>query len=313
MRTSVIVATADRPAALERTLRSLSASEGASPDTRLHVIIADNGDDPKTATVCKLDYPGLTVEHLSIDQRGKTVAQNRAVATSDAELLVFTDDDVEFEPGWLSELVRAARDWPGHLLFGGRVTPVWPDGSGAPPEHLERSAYLGLLFTRLDLDQEEGPVPDFRPLGPNMALRRQAFERGIRFDETIGPGSEGIPMGDEIDIAFQVQKLGQSAVYVPGSQVYHQVRKKQLSLRWQLRRGVEYGRMTAYFERDADVRKILGLPRWTIRAAPARCAEALWHFVRGRRAEAFDALMRMAFAVGSALGGRDARGREDEP
>ena len=302
MNVSVVIATADRPTALEGTLRSLSACEPPTPGTStIHVIVADNGIDPGTRRVSETDYTALRIEYLHVDRRGKTVAQNRAVEATDADFLVFTDDDVEFDPRWLAELTRAAREWPENLLFGGRVLPIWPKGR---PKHLADSSYLGLLFTRLDRGDEERPIPDFRPLGPNMAVRREAFDRGVRFDETIGPGSGGLPMGDELDITFQLEALGQTAVYVPRSRVYHRVRESQLSLRWQWKRGVDYGRMTGHFDRDADVHRMLGVPRWVLRAIPIRCAEAGWNFLLGRRERAFDASMQVAFAVGRARGSR---------
>lgn len=298
MRTTLVIATADRPEPLAATLQALAACERPESGAALRVVVADNGTDPATRAVCEQGQPGLRVDYLTVDRGGKTVAQNRAVAATDAELLVFTDDDVEFDSRWLIELQRAAYNWPERLLFGGRITPVWPDGGC--PKYLKDSAYLGLLFTRLDLGDEEGPIPDFRPLGPNMAVRREAFDRGVRFDEEIGPGSNGVPMGDELDLTFQLQTLGQTAVYVPTSRVYHRVRDRQLSLRWQLKRGIDYGRMTAHFEREAPARTLLNIPLWIYRAVPERCAAAVWNFIRGRRGAAFDAIMRAAFAVGQA-------------
>lgn len=295
MTLALIIATADRPEALATTLRSLTACD--LPERELHVVVADNGTDEDTERVCRDTYPGLRVQYLPVARRGKTAAQNEALRVANADLLVFTDDDVEFDARWLDELWRAARDWPDHLLFGGRVTPIWPERF---PTHLEGSAYLGLLYTRLDRGGDEGPLPGFRPLGPNMALRRKAFELGVRFDERIGPGSENLPMGDELDITFKVEALGGSAVYVPTSCVYHRVRENQLSLRWQLRRGLDYGRMIAYFDGSAGSASLFGVPRWTLRAIPQRCAAAAWNLVRGRRRDAFDTLMTAAFALGTA-------------
>lgn len=296
--TSVVIATADRPRGLAATLRSLEGCDPPAGVTSIHVVVADNGSNSETRKISERDYAGLDTDYLSVDRRGKTVAQNRAVEATDADLLVFTDDDVEFEPTWMAELSRAAREWPDHLLFGGRVDPIWPVAE--TPSYLEQSAYQGLLFTRVDRGDEEGPIPDFRPLGPNMAVRREAFDRGVRFDETIGPGSGGLSMGDELDIAFQLERLGQTAVYVPSSRVFHHVREEQLSLPWLLRRGLDYGRMTAHFDRGEAAPTVLGVPRWVYRAVSERCAEAVWSLARGRRKAAFDALMQATFAVGSA-------------
>lgn len=293
----VIIGTADRPGPLETTLRGLADCE--LPVEDLLVVVADNGVEPETAQVCGRHYPGLRVRRLAVARRGKSIALNRAVETTDADLLAFTDDDVEFDVRWLAELHRAAHDWPGHELFGGRVVPMWP--AGLPPR-LDGSRYLSPLYTQLDRGNDERPIVGFHPFGPCMLARRQVFERGIRFDEAIGPGSSGgIPIGDETSITRELEALGHAAVYVPDSVVFHRVRKEQLSLEWQLRRGVHLGRMHAYFAPlpdEAHAATWFGVPRWLFRKTLEHLIAAGGHAVLGRRRMAFDRLMDAVVAIG---------------
>jgi len=292
---TLIIATADRSEPLATTLRGLERC--VIPDSGLHVLVVDNGTDEGTRQVCGQRWAGLEVQYLRAARRGKTSALNEALTATSAEVLVFTDDDVEFDAQWLTELLRAVEQWPEHEMFGGRVVPIWP--GGCMPRRLEGSAYLGPLYTLLDLGAEEGPRRGFHPFGPNMAVRRSVFERGVRFDETIGPGSAtGVTMGDETAIARTLAARGGMAVYVPTSLVYHQVREEQLSLRWQLRRGRAYGRMLAYHETPIEGPRLLGAPRWLYRRFVTSVAAAGWNILAGNREQAFDRLMDAAVAVG---------------
>jgi len=295
---SLLIATADRPDHLAITLGGLARCR--LPDTKFEVIVADNGFDKGTERVCREAHAHLNIRYLAVPERGKTIALNQAVEIASGDLFVFTDDDVEFDSAWLIELWRAVQEEPEHVLFGGRVTPVWPTRI---PARLDGSAYLGSLYTLLDRGNEQGPIPGFRPFGPNMAVRRNVFDRGLRFDRNLGPGStRGITMGDETEIARQLEAMGEVAVYVPASQVYHRVRPDQLSLGWQLRRGVRYGRLLTHIEGPRTGIRFLGLPTRLYRDAVAGLVAATGKSVLGRKREAFDQLMRVAVSIGRSKG-----------
>jgi glycosyltransferase involved in cell wall biosynthesis len=296
MNTSLLIATANRPDQLAAVLRGLARCR--LPEGEFEVIVADNGDDPVTATVCRDVSDGLPVRYLAVTGRGKSIALNQAVDIATGDLLVFTDDDVEFDPNWLVELWRAALDYPDHVLFGGRVLPLWPDGI---PARLDGSMYLGALYTHLDRGEEPGPSVGLRPFGPNMAVRRSVFDRGLRFDPNLGPGTtSGITMGDETEIARQLEALGEVAVYVPRSRVYHRVNRRQLSLRWQLPRGVRYGRLLSHIEGPRAGSRLLGRPGWLFRDIATGLVGAVANTVRLRRRAAFDCLLGVAVSVGRA-------------
>ena len=303
MSISVLIATADRPDELAATLRSLAACQ--IPTASFEVLVADNGGGDQSATVCREASANLNIHYVDVSERGKTKALNQAIEQAKGELIVFTDDDVQFDPGWLAALWNASQDYPEHVLFGGRVTPMWPNGC---PEHLTGSRYLGPLYTLLDRGDTAGPLPEFRPFGPNMAVVRSVFEGGVQFDEAIGPGSTmGVSMGDESEFARQLEARGQTAVYVPSAEVYHRIRQEQLTLRWQLERGLLYGRMLAYFDGDAHAHARLGFPRWIVRSVVSGVLSAGWHAARGRRRVAFDRLFDASVAAGQGQKSRQGR------
>ena len=73
------------------------------------VIVVDDGPQISTRTVAEAHGATYISEGAG---DGLNAARNRGVAASDAELLIFTDDDVEVRAGWLRALVDGAAEQP---------------------------------------------------------------------------------------------------------------------------------------------------------------------------------------------------------
>lgn len=290
---SVIVATAKRPGLLARALESLVACD--FPGDRFEVVVVDNGGDPDTRDLCDSFRSRLALESLVATAGGKNAALNRGVETARGELFAFIDDDVIVDGAWLGELARAARRWTEHAVFGGRIVPSWP---GERPGYVEGSRYMGVLFSVVDRGPREGPDPDFLPFGPNMAIRRHLFDRGLRYDPRIGPGTgRSYVMGSETELLRRLRRAGHIAVYVPACTVHHRIRREQLSVPGLLRRGVRYGKMLAR-ESPATAPRWLGAPRWAYRELLENAGRCLGSVFSGRASATFDRAMDAAVAVG---------------
>ena len=280
---SVLIATCRRAELLELALGSLARS--TLPPDRFEVIVADNADDPATREACARAGAALPVRYAAAPGGGKNAALNQALPLARGELLVFSDDDIDAAPDWLAETRAGAERWPDHVLFGGRVLPAWP---GPFPAHLRESRYLGVCFSVLDKDLVEGPHPAFNPFGPNMAVRRVIFDRGVRFNEQVGPRQGLYIMGSETDLIRRLKAMGHEAVYLPRSVVRHRIRPEQLSPRWLLSRGFRYGRKLAYEQehRTRPAKAWAGVPRWlyrTLAQQGLRAGAALLRPNPGRR------------------------------
>jgi GT2 family glycosyltransferase len=110
MRSELVVATYENPRALALCLASVARQE-APPGG---VAIADDGSGAETRAVVEgfaAAHPGLGVRHVRHEDRGfrKNVILNRAIATSEAEFLVFIDGDVLVRPDFLARHLELAR------------------------------------------------------------------------------------------------------------------------------------------------------------------------------------------------------------
>jgi len=195
---------------------------------------------------------------------GKSHALNLAVDAARGEVVAFTDDDAEPEPGWLRPLTAPllASDRPPRLAgTGGRVLPVFPEG--ATPAWFRawvESRDTAFLSPRHD----RGPQPlEYSygdqdrtgiPIGANCAYRREIFA-SYRYDPRLGPNREtGLRGGEDTLLAMELMRDGFRLLYTPDALVRHPVYAERLRIdairRAFVARGVEWVR----------IRQLLGAP-----------------------------------------------------
>jgi glycosyltransferase involved in cell wall biosynthesis len=142
MRTSLVIVTYERPAALERVLASVRA-QTQSPD---EVIVADDGSGPAVAAVvtefsrrqpCGVEF--VRQEHAGF-RAGRM--RNLAIARCTGDYVLLVDGDMVLHPDFVADHAHAAR--PGYwaqgvripldeaatqrLLHGGRIPAPWTAG-----------------------------------------------------------------------------------------------------------------------------------------------------------------------------------------
>lgn len=245
---SVLIATRLRPASLARTLESLCRLD--TEGLHWELLLVDNGGDEETQAVVA-DYAArLPLRRWEEREPGKSRALNRLLPEVRGALVVFTDDDVEVDVGWLQALHAGARRWPDHTIFGGRVHPAFPPGHALPLS--PGDPYYDMAYAEADWEEGEGPYAAGRVFGPNMAIRAPVFADGWMFAPEVGPNVGDYIMGGETDLVERLERAGHGAVYLPDSLVHHHVRPEQLQRDWLLKRAFRFGRMQGYFGRGPD-------------------------------------------------------------
>jgi GT2 family glycosyltransferase len=261
---SVVVCTRDRPVELARCLHSLRMLEGPEHE----VVVVDNAsrDDAARQVVEATPF-----RYVREDAPGLDRARNRGIATARYDVIAFTDDDVEVEPGWLTALATAFAD-PGVAGVTGRVLPAAQE---TPAQRLFQLYGNGM-------DKGEQPrLFDGRALGPaellraqavgvgaNMAFRRPALEAIGGFDPVLDVGTPAAGAGD-LDAFHRLLRAGFLLRYEPAAQVRHHHRRDFDGLRRQIRHnGRSYGVYLLKIWRDgalprpAVARYALGWGTW---------------------------------------------------
>jgi glycosyltransferase involved in cell wall biosynthesis len=174
---SIVIPTRRRPEYLDVALRSIAPQ---AAELNAEVIVVSDGDDVATRDVADRHAARL----IAVDPpRGANASRNAGAAAAAADLIVFSDDDVEAPAGWLRAILAGAGSAPDIDVFGG---PIRARLEGGGPRACGRES---APITTLDL----GPVDRDVALvwSANMAVRRRALERVGPFDESLhGRGEE---------------------------------------------------------------------------------------------------------------------------
>jgi len=199
---SVVIPTRGRPSYLQIALASIAPQASASGAEVL--VVDDAGPDPETRALAAR-FGARYEPHPQ--PLGLNVARNTGVARSSGDLVVFVDDDIRAQPGWLQALLAAALQNPHADVFAGRIRPRL---EGRAPRGCGRDAPI----TSLDLGERDR---DARfAWGANMAIRRSALERVGAFDVALEQG------GDEQEWQERHRRAGGApARYVAAAGVEH--------------------------------------------------------------------------------------------
>jgi len=227
---TVVVCTRDRAVSLARCLASLARLDPPAAE----VLVVDNA--PRDSSTKEV-VAATPFRYVREDSPGLDRARNRGIAEARHDLIAFTDDDVEAEPGWLGALASAFQD---SRIAGvtGRVLPAVQE------TRAER------LFQAYGKGMDKGDRPrEFDPavlapgdllrtqavgVGANMAFRRPALESIGGFDPDLDAGTPAAGAGD-LDLFHRLLCAGFVLRYEPAAIVHHHHRRTMDGLRRQFR------------------------------------------------------------------------------
>ena len=123
---TVAICTWNRAKFLDATLTQIGKAR-IPAGAEWELIVVNNNSTDETAEVLKKHemHGGLPLRSLFERKQGNAPARNCAMHAARGEFIVWTDDDVLVDAGWLEEMVGAYRRWPQATFFGGTVDPLY--------------------------------------------------------------------------------------------------------------------------------------------------------------------------------------------
>ena len=234
---AVIVPTGGRAATLGVCLRSLAAIDHPG----LEIIVVDNrpGAEGSRETVEHWQAKDGRIRYVTEPRPGSSVARNRGIAATSAQLLAFTDDDVIVDPTWLRWLLAPFAD-PQVTAVTGMVLPSMLK---TPAQKLfENYAGFGKGVQRRRYNMAGDRAADrfLYPYwggafgsGNSMAFRRESLLAQGGFDPALGAGSKALAGADIYAMSASILRGG-TLVYEPRSICWHTHRETEEALRGQL-------------------------------------------------------------------------------
>lgn len=309
MTVSVLICTFNRQARLAQTLESLAAVRAGTGLDWDVIVVDNNSTDGTRAEVERraASFP-VPLRWVFEPRQGKAHALNTGVAAATAEVIAFTDDDVQVPSDWLEEAVRPLMTRADIDYTGGPVLPAW---EASPPDWIERNP--GVLWgpiAILDYGPEEFVFERRRriALGVNMAMRRELIVRVGGFHTGLERKGTSLMGQGQAEFFFRTRSAGACGLYVPGMRMRHHVPAVRLTReyyrRWWYWKGVARARMQdlhPVWEDGVDIRRVprfAGLPRFLWGGAVRDARDWVGAALRHDRAVVAEREMRLAFFAG---------------
>lgn len=269
---SVVIPTYRR----SRTLPAAIASAAGQDYPAFEVLVVDNAADPAVEALVDAVavVAPVSVRYIAEPSLGLHNARHAGARAATGDVLVYTDDDATFDPGWLAAYARAFVEHPEMAAAGGPIRPAWD----VPPPRWFLD-YVDDCFDALPLLSLMEPYDGFRLdaggwfYGANMAVRRDVLFRLGGFNPEMF-GADFVGDG-ETGLNLKLWATGALVGYVPGAVVHHHVPPSRMTPAYIRRRLADQAACDLYtrFQRD-------GVPsRRVLIAEAARTAAANARFV----------------------------------
>jgi glycosyltransferase involved in cell wall biosynthesis len=242
MKVAVIVCTRNRAYAIPECLQSIEEAVVNAAPVDAEVVVVDNGSTDETpdvlkrwATTCR-----CPVQLLSEPQKGLSRARNRALRSTRADLLAFTDDDCRMSKDYVVQLLRYDAADTSLVLRGGRVELGEPTDLPITINTCDTRTRWSLKENSARHDRLSGHIS-----GCNMAMRRALVDNIGPFDERLGAGAS-IPSAEDTDYNFRAYLAGATLEYVPDMTVFHHHGRKTIAAARKLLIDYEIGNGALY-------------------------------------------------------------------
>ena len=261
---SIIICTYNRESILSRSLQSLGKII-MPRDCNCELIIVDNNSKDNTKDIVSkfLNKPKFTTKYIYEGRQGKSFALNTGISASRGEILVFTDDDVEFDKNWLVEIMKTFEEY-NCAAIGGKIIAVFDTNK---PKWMITDTHFPFMSAIVNFDN--GPshcVLNRSPYGANMAFKRSVFNDYGLFRTDIGPNNSNLMKGEDSEFCSRVRNKGIEIIYCPNAVVYHPVEpertKKQYFVSWYY----NYGKYIVRTKIIPDnYNNIFNIPMWLVK------------------------------------------------
>jgi O-antigen biosynthesis protein len=207
---------------LEKTRRCLATL--VESGSREQILLWDNGSADGTALQIRAEFPDVYV-HAHPQNLGVASGRNAAAVLAferfDPQFLLFLDNDILVEPGFVGALRAVFEDEPdvgqaqAKLRFMDDRERLNDAGGAKINFLLWQVTPVG--FDELDVGQYD-QVKSCISCGGAMMVRAEVFRALGGFDTTFDPFGP-----EDLDFSLRLQKAGYRALYVPQAVGYHKV------------------------------------------------------------------------------------------
>lgn len=219
LRLTLIICTKDRETVLRQTLTTVF-QQSTLPD---EILIVDDGALDRDAIVTFVEQQGIPCHYLRKATPGLAASRNLGVQQATGDIILFLDDDVLLDPGYMAAVMALFAADPIGRLGGVTGTLQIDYAAGVRPflqffglDGTTPGAILpsgsGILVRQGEITQ---PMAVQWLSGCNMAYRREVFTQ-FHFDQRLG----AYGWGEDRDFSYRVGQRYQ-LMATPAAQLIH--------------------------------------------------------------------------------------------
>jgi glycosyltransferase involved in cell wall biosynthesis len=240
-------------------VRCLESTQQQTLSTFELVVVDNSPDGELRALVESFNHTArVPARYVPEPVLGLHNARHAGTRAASGEVLVFTDDDASFDPGWLAAFARSFDAHPEMAAAGGPSLPTW---ERPPPKWLTaliaQDPSMFPVLSLIDLGPDFTLKDDGLFFGVNMAIRRALlFELGGFNPDTFGDQW----LGDgETGLNRKLWARGMLVGYVPNAVVYHHVPPGRMTVAYMRRRQANDGACDMYARFHEHMPSVPGL------------------------------------------------------
>lgn len=257
---SVVVPTYQGDALLLRFLKSIGTC--SMPPSIIDLVVVENGPKCDAEKICNKFKSSLPIKYVYSKQPGLSNARNLGIANTEADIIIFFDNDMKFNNDSLVAYDTVIQQYGVDCFYGG---PVEADYEREPPGWLQ--SYLPWSAKGHSLGTEIIEITKPLFLGGNHAVSQKAFKEVGAYDDMCATGDLGL-IGEETRLQLRLLKAGYKGVYAPNAIVHHWVPENRCDIDWVIQRNFRAG-LTHGVELASELKgedcSLFGIPCYILR------------------------------------------------
>jgi len=278
---TVCICTYRRTQVLREALESLASCEPI--DLAWELLVIDNAGDDAVRAIVESFAGRLPVIYRVEQKTGLSHARNHAIDIARAPVVLFTDDDVTFDPAWLRHMSSAIVAHDACDFFGGRIEAVWS---------IDRPAWFDTSrcpqFDDMLVHYHAGDTSGYwdrrthKPFfGASLAVRVDAVKRAGGFDPGAGHSGGKLGAGEDSLMIDAIDRQGGRGWYVAEALLYHPVPEQRVTREFARAFAWRQGWVSAESHRRLEGGDTQRLPRWWYRVVIEQGCKAFCRWVAG--------------------------------
>jgi len=229
---SAVVCTYNRAQLLFPCLQSL-ANQSLDKSSYEVIVVDNNSSDNTPVIIAEFTSRYSIFRGVREEKSGRSHARNRGYLEAQGLFVAYIDDDAQADEFWLEKIVHAfEKTEPAPSVVGGKIAPYYLsekpewflDVYETHNKYGERAGFL------------KGPHAQYGFAGANMAFPRTILKQYNGFSPEFGGTGSKIIYGEEVALCYRIYQDRPYFWYDPEIRVRHFVPRRNMSLRFILKR-----------------------------------------------------------------------------